>query len=284
VISTGKMTLSGVEFDKGGQMDTEEAALQIFNIRAKTERTTITKSSFHDCQDFCMHLLNVFDVEITNNVFFSARKYHVLALQTFSFSFTNNLMIGVIKRPSITFDELVACYASYEAVNPKEDNIKVTNNLCQGSQGLGYAVPDVECSDIDIYPFANNTAGSCSIGWIFARGEGTCLAARGIYAYACTIGHIMNPPGAVTTRFKHFILADNGRGLTFRIGGNSDDKTAFLNDSYITAMARPNCTQCYGASATDCTGNHGVRMLTTGSNGELLPKKFSHSFDVVCKQ
>lgn len=30
------MTLIGVEFDKGGQYDTEEAALQIFNVRANT--------------------------------------------------------------------------------------------------------------------------------------------------------------------------------------------------------------------------------------------------------
>jgi hypothetical protein len=80
-----------------------------------------------------MKLNNIYDVEITNNVFFSARKYHVLALKTFFFNFTNNLMIGVKKRPSITFGELIACFASYEAVNPTDDKILVTNNLCQGS-------------------------------------------------------------------------------------------------------------------------------------------------------
>ena len=128
-------------------------------------------------------------------------------------------------------------------------------------------MPDVNCADIDIYPFAGNTAGSCDIGWIFGRGEGQCLAAKGIMAYACQIGHIMCPADTVTTMFKNFIMADNGRGLTFRIGGSSDDKTSYLNDSYITAMARPNCSQCYGPTATDCVGNHGIRMLTTGKNG-----------------
>lgn len=51
----------------------------------------------------CMKLNNIYSVNINNNVFYSARKYHVLALQTYGFNFTNNLMIGVIKRPSIVF-------------------------------------------------------------------------------------------------------------------------------------------------------------------------------------
>lgn len=76
----------------------------------------------------------------------------------------------------------------------------------------------------------------------------------------------MNPPGTVTTKFKNFIFADNGRSITLRIGGNSDEKTAYIYDSYFTAIARPNCTKCYGVNATDCLGNQGVRLLTTGSN------------------
>jgi hypothetical protein len=143
----------------------------------------------------------------------------------------------------------------------------VTNNLCQGSNGNGYAVPDVNCDDIEIYPFSGNTAGSCEIGWIFARGNGGCLAAKGIMAYGSRIGHIMNPPGIWTIKHKNFILADNMRSLTMRIGGDSDTKTAFLYDSFISAIARPNCPKCYGPEATDCSGNQGVRMVAVGSNG-----------------
>jgi hypothetical protein len=118
---------------KGGQYDTEEAALQVFNVRVKTEHTTITKSSFHECQDMCMKINNAYDLEINNNVFFNARKFHVLALETYFFNFTNNLMIGVTVRPTMVFSDLIACFASYEPVNPSVDNILVTNNLCQGS-------------------------------------------------------------------------------------------------------------------------------------------------------
>jgi hypothetical protein len=137
---------------------------------------------------------------------------------------------------------------------------------------------------MDIYPFAGNTAGSCDIAWIFARGTGDCLAAKGVYAYASNIGHIQNPPNTVTVKFKDFILADNGRSMTIRIGGSSSEKTGYLHDSYITAISRPTCTKCYGETATKCIGNHAIRMLTTGINGEKLPDKFGAGFDVVCKE
>ncbi len=80
-----------------------------------------------------MKINNAFDHEITHNVFFNARKFHVLALNTYYFNFTNNLMVGVTKRPTMTFDDLIACFASYESVTPSTDKIMVTNNLCQGS-------------------------------------------------------------------------------------------------------------------------------------------------------
>lgn len=93
----------------------------------------------------------------------------------------------------------------------------------------------------------------------------------------------MNPASTVTTKFKNFIFADNGRSITFRIGGHSSEKTSYLYDSYFTAVARPTCKKCYGTGLTDCTNTHGIRMLTTGSNGENLPDKFGTGYDVVCK-
>ena len=75
---------------------------------------------------------------------------------------------------------------------------------------------------MDIYPYAGNTAGSCDIGWIFARGQGDCLASKGVYAYGCQIGTMLNPPSTVTTKFYNYILADSIRSMTIRIGGNSD--------------------------------------------------------------
>lgn len=94
--------------------------------------------------------------------------------------------------------------------------------MCQGSQGNGYAVTNVNCNDIDIYPYAGNTAGSCDIGWIFGTDGSDCVGSTGVYAYGCQIGTMLNPPNTVTTNFQNYILADNVRSMTIRIGGNSD--------------------------------------------------------------
>jgi hypothetical protein len=176
-------------------------------------------------------------------------------------------MIGVTKRDTMTMADLIGCFASYKAIDPQNDVISVTGNLCQGSEGHGFIVPDVGCDDIDIYPFAGNTAGSCDIGWIFARGTGDCLAAKGVYAYASNIGQIHNPADTLTIKFKNFIMADNIRSMTIRIGGSSSDKTGYVNESYFTPVSRPTCVKCYGDGATTCSGTHGIRMLTTGTNG-----------------
>jgi hypothetical protein len=51
-----------------------------------------------------------------------------------------------------------------------------------------------------------------------------------------------------------------------RVGGGSDFKTAFVTDSYVTAISRPSCTDCYGNGKIDCSGNHAMRMMAIGSN------------------
>jgi hypothetical protein len=93
----------------------------------------------------CMKLKNTFDHEITNNVFFNAKKYHVFALGNYHFNFTNNLMVGVINRPTMKFKDLIACFSSYQGVTPSTDKVNATGNVCQGSDGHGFAVPDVAC-------------------------------------------------------------------------------------------------------------------------------------------
>lgn len=73
----------------------------------------------------------------------------------------------------------------------------------------------------------------------------TCIAAKGVYTYSTLVGNVLDP-GVYSTKFKNFIMADNQRSMTIRIGGNIPDKTGYVYDSYITAIARPNCVKCYG--------------------------------------
>jgi len=64
-------------------------------------------------------------------------------------------------------------------------------------------------------------------------------------------------------------MADNKRSITLKLGGieGKTNHTAYVYDSYITALSRPTCSECYGPTATSCTGNQGVRMFTPSANG-----------------
>ena len=64
----------------------------------------------------------------------------------------------------------VSCYEQYTAINYDTDNVTVTNNLAQGSQGgQGFVFPFAPCDKLDTYNFGGNTAGSCTVGFMFSR-------------------------------------------------------------------------------------------------------------------
>jgi len=71
------------------------------------------------------------------------------------------------------------------------------------------------------------------------------MAASGIRAYASQIGQITSSGGTNKIKFKHFVIADCGRGATLRFGRggrtNNHDFEASFEDSYISAISRPNC-------------------------------------------
>jgi len=92
--------------------------------------------------------------------------------------------------------------------------------------------------------------------------------------------------GVNTLIFSQFLMVDNGRSITLKFGDNEGktNHSAYVYNSYIGAVSRPDCNECYGPTATDCSNNHGLRMLVPSHNGERMPKKFNSGFDVVCKQ
>lgn len=81
-------------------------------------------------------------------------------------------------------------------------------------------------------------------------------------------------------------MADNVRGITLKHGASEggNDHTAYLYNSYVNAISRPTCDYCYGSGAIQCSGTHGMRLFTASANGEVMPAKFGHGFDVICKQ
>jgi hypothetical protein len=144
----GYAALSGVQFQDGGQYDTTASALQFLNVQNLNYTSLVEKTSFVNCKAWCINVDTVRNVTINNNVFFNAWVFGIRAFTMVNFEFTNNLLIGVTARPSIPFPgELIACYATYDYVDPA-DHVKVNNNLCLGSQGHGFAVPHIKCSEL----------------------------------------------------------------------------------------------------------------------------------------
>lgn len=174
-------------------------------------------------------------------------------------------MIAATKRPTLSGSELISCYATYDALH--EVQASVRHNLCQGSDGYGFILPFVPCALADSPPYDDNTVGSAFIGWTFNKIAETCLAGSGAKAYACSIGHMASSPQTITIMFSKFMIADSNRGLTLRFGKEYDDSTAYLRNSYVSAISRPTCSECYGPSATQCRDARGVRMLAVTVNG-----------------
>ena len=122
---------------------------------------------------------------------------------------------------------------------------------------------------IGTIPFANNTAGTAlENGYLLIRSTtDQCLAFSGIRSYACTNGMMGSPPGTTQVQHSNYIIADSGRAMGLRFGLEGTDRSAFLSNTYITQISRPNCTICYGTNKIDCSGNYGVRMLAVTVNG-----------------
>lgn len=185
-------------------------------------------------------------------------------------------MMGAIIRPTITGQEPVACIELTQ-VDPSTDSITISNNICQGSDINGYVLPFLPCSLIGNTPFPNNTAGTTlEAGFLLIRTTSdVCLGYSGVRAYAAKVGQVSSPPETVQLQITNSIVADSIRGMSLRFGMPGTELTAFLSDSYFTAISRPNCTVCYGADKIYCSGNQAVRMLAVTVNGETYPTSFT---------
>lgn len=282
ILRTGSAILQGVEMRLGGQYDTENSAVKILNT-VGPDPITIYRSSFVYCRSYCLDIENINNAIIRENVFFEGRRFLTRALKLNNYIFENNLMIAAIKRPTLNMDELVACYATYDAIHLTVSSIR--GNLCQGSDKHGIILPFVPCSMVDNPPYSDNTAGSAMIGFAFNRIPGeACLAGSGAKVYACEVGHIAGSPATAQIIFQKFMSADSNRGVTLRFGRDADDNTAYFRNSYVSAISRPNCVECYGANGISCNGGRGVRMLAVTINGETFPMTFGMDFDIICRR
>lgn len=104
----------------------------------------------------------------------------------------------------------------YNALHEK--TVSINNNLCQGSDLHGFILPYVPCDYLGSIPYANNTAGSAQIGWVFNKVDGSCMAMSGVRAYGCNIAQIASSPNTAQLILENFMIADSNRGVTLRFG------------------------------------------------------------------
>lgn len=76
-----------------------------------------------------------------------------------------------------------------------------------------------------------------------------------------------HPPSTTEVQYSNFMIADCQRAVTLRFGHDGDDQTAYLSNSWISAISRPSCAYCYGNKAIICSNNQGVRLLVVTVNG-----------------
>ena len=140
-LRVGTVNMFGVEMLDGGQYDTENSAIKLKNLIRGS--SSIKKCSISNCKSYCLDIENSHSLTVTDNVFYHGRVFHVRALSITNFIFSRNLMISVVKRPTVSVDELVACYGSYEEVSLSA-GIKVHDNVCQGAVH-GFALAMFPC-------------------------------------------------------------------------------------------------------------------------------------------
>jgi hypothetical protein len=123
----------------------------------------------------CSYIDFATNLTFNNNVFFYARKFLLLVYHVKNYNFTNNLLIGARKRDEIDYlyetqmvDD-VACYEQYIPIDFANDQVNVSFNLAQGSEGEGFVFPATTCDLIDRYNFHDNTAGSCETAFMIDK-------------------------------------------------------------------------------------------------------------------
>ena len=136
------------------------------------------------------------------------------------------MLIGVFKSDKFANfgnnnDDQVAAYKQVDSTSSLSGmTINVKHNLVQGSEGGGFVLPMTDCSQISLHPFANNTVGSCSIGFIFqslSNLEGECVATKGGSAYASEVGLMVKLMGSQLARISNMVLADNAKTVNFNL-------------------------------------------------------------------
>ena len=220
VTRIGRANLDGVQFINGGQLDSYDASLRFYNHLGGS-KSTVSATSFMGCKARCLYVKDSENIDFSNNVLYDAYQFSAQMKGITKVTYNNNLMVGVVDRPTVTVGfELSACLYVEDYVDPTTDNVEIKNNYCLGSRHHGFAVPFAKCDHFELNPIANNTAGATKIGFIINTNSQQCQAFSYAKAFGCTIGQICGSPGIQMIKFDHFVMIDNSRSVTLKLGAS----------------------------------------------------------------
>ena len=141
----GNVVFNGVEMRNGGQESFQSrATLNFINVIDSVASSSVTGSSFANCYSWCVSVHNSQNISMTNNVLFKGVGGLTTSLSLKSFTFSNNLIVGVGRSVSV-LSKMTAC-VTYRSYNNPSDLNEIMNNICQGSQGYGFVLPHVKCT------------------------------------------------------------------------------------------------------------------------------------------
>lgn len=213
------------------------------------KETQILGSSMHDSKGMLVNGYLAQKVKFDNNVFYNGKKFHMQVLDSKEWTITNNLFIGCRERPPLDNGlwDPTAFIHMYTPYLPSRDNHKVEYNVGQGSEGIGYAFPATPCEEKEQVQFKYNEVGHCKYsGVLFNLKENKCYHIGYVSVHDAVDGVTFNSNNADDGYdANQLIVAECKTNIILHTGSSAIVHNNFLKNAWVSALARPTCTDCY---------------------------------------
>ena len=103
--------------------------------------------------------------------------------------------------------------------------------------------------------------GSAEIGHLLHEGDGYCAVGNELVAYSCGVGATGIAINARKVYYKKLLIIDSAVGVALKLARKGRDLSAYVENSYISAIERSSCSDCYGSTSTRCSNNEGIKMF-----------------------
>jgi hypothetical protein len=227
-------------------------------------------------------------VKVDNNVFYRGVKILAQMISGVNNIFSNNLLIYVQQRTvggAPDFAVLGQFTTDEDGFDFSIDNVQIINNVAVGSENHGLYLGTVSCDNIAKLGVYNNVASSIAgIALSFRKGSAECSTISSNHAFHATRA-MMAAEAAHEIHVQNFIAAESDNCFVLKMGiHNHYNNYIRVSNIFITALARPDCPECYAeVFGSLCSNQLGMQL---GSTSTLALEPYQPtpklSFDVIC--